>query len=150
MGQRTRGHQRAARCVVALSAVACHRSVTAPREQSKMADVAAAVAQTAAAVTGQKAPLATDYTKGHYIGFDTHTYPGTAVMKAWKQTPGSPYKWVGFYLPAPCHSDTSWVGKRDTIQRLGWGIAIVYVGQQTWGKTPRNLTSAQRDALRKQ
>jgi hypothetical protein len=115
-----------------------------------MADVAAAVAQTAAAVTGQKAPLATDYTKGHYIGFDTHTYPGTAVMKAWKQTPGSPYKWVGFYLPAPCHSDTSWVGKRDTIQRLGWGIAIVYVGQQTWGKTPRNLTSAQRDALRKQ
>jgi hypothetical protein len=114
-----------------------------------MADVAAAVAQTAAAVTGQKAPLATDYTKGHYIGFDTHTYPGTAVMKAWKQTPGSPYKWVGYYLPAPCHNDKSWVGKRDTLQQLGWGIAIVYVGQQTWGKTPRSLTSAQRDALRK-
>ena len=26
----------------------------------------------------------------------------------------------------------------------------MYVGQQTWGKTPRNLTSAQRNALRKQ
>ena len=135
-------------CCAALTVVACH-AATAPREKSKTADVAAAVAQTAAAVTGQKAPLATDYTKGHYIGFDTHTYPGTAVMKAWKQTPGSPYKWVGFYLPAPCHNDTSWVGKRDTIQQLGWGIAIVYVGQQTWGKTPRTLTSEQRDALRK-
>ena len=67
-------------------------------------------------------------------------------MKAWKETPGSPYKWVGYYLPAPCHNDESWVGKRDTLQQLGWGVAIVYVGQQTWGKTPRDLTSAERDA----
>lgn len=43
---------------------------------SKIADVAAKVAQVAAAVTGQTAQLADDYEKGHYVGFDTHTYPG--------------------------------------------------------------------------
>jgi hypothetical protein len=112
--------------------------------------MAATVAQTAAKITGQSAPMATDYTKGHYIGFDTHTYPGTATMKAWKNTPGSPYRWVGFYLPsAPCHDDKSWSGKRDTLTQMGWGLAAVYVGQQTWGKTPQNLTSEQRDAVRK-
>src|SRR4051794_15646979 len=71
----------------------------APGERSDAADVAASVAQVAAAVTGQKAPIADAYEKGHYVGFDTHTYPGTATMKTWKHTPGSPYSWVGYYLP---------------------------------------------------
>src|SRR4051812_4210566 len=123
---------------------------TAPvhEEPSKVADIAAKVAQAAAAVTGQDAKLANDYEKGHYVGFDTHTYPGTKTMKAWKETPGSPYSWVGYYLPSPCHADRSWIGKRDTLTAMKWGIAIVYVGQQTWGKTPRPLTPAQRAALR--
>ncbi len=117
-------------------------------QESKVADVAAKVAQAAAAVTGQQAKLANDYEKGHYVGFDTHTYPGTATMKAWKNEPGAPYSWVGYYLPSPCHADKSWTGKRDTLSAMGWGLAIVYVGQQTWGKTPRTLTPAQRSALR--
>jgi len=155
MQQRTRGIGRgsriawAARLGIGLGLAACQTSVTGPPERSKLADVTATVAQTAAAMTGQTAPMATNYTKGHYVGFDTHTYPGTAVMKAWKDTPGSPYKWVGYYLPSPCHDDRSWVGKRDTLQQLGWGVAIVYVGQQTWGHVPRTLTPTQRDALRK-
>jgi len=115
-----------------------------------MLDATAKFAQAAAAVTGQKARVADDYEKGKFLGFDTNTYPGTATMTAWKNTPGSPYKWVGYYLPAPCHNDRSWEGKRDTLIQMGWGLAAVYVGQQTWGKTPRNLTSAQRAALRKQ
>src|SRR5678815_4605473 len=53
-----------------------------PEEPSEVADIAAKVAQAAAAVTGQDAPLANAYEKGHYVGFDTHTYPGTAVMRA--------------------------------------------------------------------
>lgn len=121
----------------------------ARENESKVADVAAKVAQVAAAVTGQTAELADDYEKGHYVGFDTHTYPGTATMKAWKHTPGSPYSWVGYYLPSPCHGDRSWIGKRDTLSSIGWGMAIVYVGQQTWGKTPRNLTPAQRATIKK-
>ena len=125
------------------------QSVEDSSEESVIADVAAKVAQAAAAVTGQEAPMANQYEKGRYVGFDTHTYPGTAVMRTWKDTPGSPYKWVGFYLPSPCHADKSWSGKRDTLQEMGWGLAVVYVGQQTWGKTPRPLSLARLEALRK-
>jgi hypothetical protein len=114
-----------------------------------VADAAAKVAQAAAAVTGQDAPVANDYEKGKYVGFDTHTYPGTAVMRTWKETPGSPYSWVGYYLPSPCHADRSWIGKRDTLIAMGWGLAAVYVGQQTWGRTPRALSSSQLAALHK-
>jgi hypothetical protein len=32
---------------------------------------------------------------------------------------------------------------------MGWGVAVVYVGQQTWGKAPRKLSPAQAEALRK-
>jgi hypothetical protein len=70
-------------------------------------------------------------------------------MQAWKQTPGSPYKWVGYYLPSPCHANKSWVGKRDTLIAMGWGLAAVYVGQQTWRKTPRVLSAQALAALRK-
>jgi hypothetical protein len=56
-------------------------------------------------------------------------------MRAW-QTADKPYKWVGYYLSAPCHTDSSWEGKRDTLSSMGWGMAVIYVGQQTWGKTP--------------
>jgi hypothetical protein len=56
-------------------------------------------------------------------------------MQAWHDD-GS-YEWVGYYLPStPCHRDASWSGKRDELSRMGWGLAVVYVGQQTWGKTP--------------
>src|SRR4051812_36723144 len=149
-----RGHLAELAMAGLAGAWACGSS-TAPVEpaavnekRSAVADVAAKVAQAAAAVTGQDAKLANDYEKGHYVGFDTHTYPGSATMHAWKQTPGAPYSWVGYYLPAPCHNDKSWVGKRDTLRAMGWGIAVVYVGQQTWGKAPRNLTTAQRAAIR--
>ena len=64
-------------------------------------------------------------------GFDAYYYPGDAALRAWR-APASPYRWVGFYLPAPCHRETSWSGKRAAIEALGWGIAVLYVGQQTW------------------
>ena len=74
-------------------------------------------------------------TSGRHLGFDTSTYPGDEAMQAWRDD-GS-YEWVGYYLPsAPCHRDASWSGKRDDLSRMGWGVAVVYVGQQTWGKTP--------------
>ena len=68
---------------------ACGASTTEPA-QSKFATVTADVAQAAAAMTGQNAPMADAYTKGRYVGFDTHTYPGTPVMRTWKETPGAP------------------------------------------------------------
>src|SRR5262245_28033351 len=72
---------------------------------------------------------------GPYLGFDTSDYPRDAAMQAWRDHAG--YDWVGYYLQAPCHKDGSWTGKRDTLEAMGYGVAVVYVGQQTWNKVPR-------------
>jgi hypothetical protein len=87
------------------------------------------------AVTTASANIAGDLSSGPHLGFDTFAYPGDAAMRAW-QTADQPYKWVGYYLSAPCHTDSSWEGKRDTLSSMGWGMAVIYVGQQTWGRTP--------------
>ncbi len=92
--------------------------------------------------------MANDFAKGRFVGFDTHTYPGTMTMQAWKNAPGAPYSWVGYYLPSPCHANASWTGKRDELQKMGWGLAVVYVGQQTWGKTPRPMPPSAQAALK--
>jgi hypothetical protein len=63
-------------------------------------------------------------------GFDTYYYPGDPAMRAWREA--SPYSWVGYYLPAPCHRETSWQGRRAALQAMGWEIAVLFVGQQTW------------------
>jgi hypothetical protein len=68
-------------------------------------------------------------------GFDTSIYPGDATMSAWRQ-PASPYEWVGYYLQAPCHRDASWMGKRATLTTMGWGLAVLFVGQQTFDGVP--------------
>lgn len=70
-----------------------------------------------------------------FPGFDTGIYPGDATMRAWAR-PNSPYHWVGYYLPAPCHRDTSWSGKREALATMGWGTAVLYVGQQVWEGIP--------------
>jgi len=90
----------------------------------------------AAAVATASANIADDLTDtGPHLGFDTFAYPGDDAMRAWL-TADKPYRWVGYYLSAPCHNDDSWEGKRDTLADMGWGMAVIYVGQQTWGKTP--------------
>lgn len=68
-----------------------------------------------------------------HLGFDTNIYPGDAAMDAWQRS--GEYEWVGYYLEAPCHKDDSWSGKRKRLTQTGWGLAVVYVGQQTWGQT---------------
>jgi glycoside hydrolase-like protein len=70
-----------------------------------------------------------------YAGFDTSIYPGDAAMRAWLK-PNSPYEWSGYYLAAPCHKDPSWSGKRATLQTMGWGLAVIFVGQQTFDGVP--------------
>jgi hypothetical protein len=63
-------------------------------------------------------------------GFDTRHYPGDDAMKTWREA--SPYKWVGYYLQAPCFTNTSWTGKRASLSTAGWGLAVVYIGEQDW------------------
>jgi hypothetical protein len=87
------------------------------------------------AVASASANIAADLSEGPHLGFDTFSYPGDEAMRAWL-TADKPYRWVGYYLPAPCHNDDSWEGKRETLTKMGWGMAVIYVGQQTWGRTP--------------
>ena len=85
---------------------------------------------------------------GRHLGFDTYAYPGDKVMRAWRAS-GSPYEWVGYYLPqAPCHKGVTWRGTRERLLEMGWGIAVVYVGQQTWDGTPSDYTTTYRTSTR--
>ncbi|MGH7463837.1 MAG: glycoside hydrolase domain-containing protein, partial [Longimicrobiales bacterium] len=68
-------------------------------------------------------------------GFDTRDYPGNAAMRAWFGS--SPYRWVGYYLPAPCYTGTTWTGRRAALRDIGWGFAVLYVGEQDWRATGR-------------
>lgn len=130
-------------------AIGCGKAATEPAEREAVANAAAKVAQVAAAVTGQDAPIAEEQLGGKHLGFDTYTYPGDKTMRAWKEAPGAPYRWVGYYLTSPCHKGTTWNGKRQLLTDMGWGLAAVYVGQQTWGRTPRRPSAKQLARMQK-
>jgi hypothetical protein len=90
-------------------------------------------------VTGAISRIAPQDTSGPHLGFDTYSYPGDAAMAAWRDE-SVPYEWVGYYLKAPCHRDDSWLGKREKLEQLGWGVAVIYVGQQTWSGSAKKRT----------
>ena len=69
-----------------------------------------------------------------FAGFDTSVYPGDHNMTAWKQS--SPYGFVAYYLAAPCHHSSSWMGRRSALVAMGWNLLPVYVGQQVAGVSP--------------
>lgn len=99
----------------------------------------------AAAACGDAAPTEppTQPDPGYdgYPGFDIAVYPGDAALTAWR-FPTSPYHWVGLYLTAPCHRDATWEGQYKKVTALGWGTALVYVGQQDWAAIPDIVPNA--------
>jgi hypothetical protein len=103
--------------------------------RASVADASARVAIAAAAISGQDALVANEVAHPSYLGFDTGKYPGDDAMRAWR-TGNSPYSWVGYYLKSPCHQDDGWMGKRETLTAMDYGLAVLYVGQQTWGRRP--------------
>ncbi len=119
--------------IVAFCAAAACGDASSTR--ASIASVSAGIAEAAAAATGQHAILAEEVNGGRHLGFDTGRYPGDRAMLAWRSG-GSPYEWTGYYLPSPCHPDEGWSGKRETLTSMGYGLAVVYVGQQTWGRLP--------------
>jgi hypothetical protein len=126
---------RTLRNAIALAIAALSASIEAPRlahqplraATVELADVSSAIGdaveQVASNVTGG----------GSHLGFDTNIYPGDKAMAAWKQS--GDYEWVGYYLKAPCHGDSSWSGTRERLVNQGWGLAVIYVGQQSWVKS---------------
>lgn len=90
------------------------------------------------AVSDASDNITSDLRAGKHLGFDTYAYPGDQAMKAWREDDDARYEWVGYYLPsAPCHKGDSWSGKRERLASMGWGVAVIYVGQQVWSGTPR-------------
>ncbi|MGH7627049.1 MAG: glycoside hydrolase domain-containing protein [Gemmatimonadaceae bacterium] len=82
-----------------------------------------------------------------YPGFDISHYPGDAALAAWR-FPASPYHWVDYYRYAPCHRDSTWMGSYDTVKAMGWGTAVLYVGQQDWSMIPSSMRRARRSFAR--
>ena len=76
--------------------------------------------------------------RADFVGFDTHTYPGTADDEGVEEHAGLAVQ-VGRLLSAVALSRRQFVDRQARhAAAMGWGVAIVYVGQQTWGKTPRD------------
>jgi hypothetical protein len=77
-----------------------------------------------------------------HAGFDASGFPGTSKMATIKSTTN--FEWCGFYLgPTPSHPDAGWMSHRADLVGQGWGIAPLYVGQQTTGPGSHNVTKAQ-------
>jgi hypothetical protein len=79
-----------------------------------------------------------------FAGFDSGVYPGDEQMQAAAST--LPYGFCGYYLTAPCHPGSSWMGTRARLVALGWKCLIIYVGQQVPGVSPchrSTLTASQ-------
>ncbi len=114
---------------IALGLVAVAASLTGNRVFDAPAEGVSKV------ITQTVANIAKNVEPGKHLGFDTYSYPGDETMLAWRDE-SVPFEWVGFYLPAPCHKETSWSGKRERLMNMGWGLAVIYVGQQTWGSVP--------------
>lgn len=132
---------KALRNLLALAVAAVSASLEAPRlTHASLASATDELANAPAAVSTAVKRVAENVTATH-LGFDTNVYPGDDAMNAWKRS--GTYDWVGYYLPAPCHKDDSWSGRRRHLLDNGWGLAVIYVGQQTWGK---RLTDASRSA----
>jgi hypothetical protein len=107
-------------------------SFEAPRlAHQPLSSATVELADASAAVDGALERVVSNVS-GSHLGFDTNIYPGDRAMDAWR-TSGD-YEWVGYYLKAPCHSDGSWSGTRQRLLDKGWGLAVIYVGQQTWGR----------------
>jgi hypothetical protein len=128
--------------LIAIAAISA--SLAAPRIADHSLNVATAeLAGPSSAIDSAIEHVArnvTQHAAASHLGFDTNIYPGDRAMDAWKRS--GEYEWVGYYLQAPCHKDTSWSGARTRLSQSGWGLAVIYVGQQTWGRRFDPVTGA--------
>lgn len=119
--------------------------------RSTLCAVALAAVALAVAACGEAGPTTAPSTVtvdsiAVFPGFDIANYPGDAAMSAWRY-PSSPYRWVGYYLAAPCHRDVTWANRYAALTTMGWGVAAVYVGQQDWTQIPSATIAARLDAV---
>jgi hypothetical protein len=126
-------NKRAVRNAITAVIAALSASIEAPRLVHQPLERAPLeLADASSAISDAVEHVASNVNASH-LGFDTNIYPGDDAMVAWKRS--GEYEWVGYYLKAPCHGDNSWSGTRERLVDQGWGLAVIFVGQQTWGKT---------------
>jgi hypothetical protein len=125
--------KRAVRNLLMLVVAAASASLEAPRLAHRPLQAATAELIDVPDATADVVTHVASTASSSHLGFDTNVYPGDKSMDAWKRS--GEYEWVGYYLSAPCHKDNSWAGKREHLVDNGWGLAVIYVGQQTWGQS---------------
>ena len=125
--------KRALRNLLTLLVAAASASLEAPRLAHAPLSQATVELVDAPDATADAVTRVASTVSSSHLGFDTNVYPGDNAMDAWKRS--GEYEWVGYYLSAPCHKDGSWAGKRQRLVDNGWGLAVIYVGQQTWGQS---------------
>lgn len=76
-----------------------------------------------------------------YAGFDRADCPDMMMMARLRRETN--LVWCGFYLPAPSQRGSTWIGKREPLAKLGWGLAPIFVGQQTTGPGAKTVTAQQ-------
>lgn len=76
-----------------------------------------------------------------YAGFDRADCPDLTVMSRLRY--GSNFSWCGYYLKAPSQPGVTWKGKRSALLAQGWGLAPIFVGQQTIGPGSHTVTADQ-------
>lgn len=123
---------RTIRNILVFTVAAISASFEAPRVAREPLSVATADLVAAPTAIDSAVSTVASNVRSSHLGFDTNVYPGDGAMNAWKRS--GEYEWVGYYLKGACHSDGSWSGKRARLTSNGWGLAVIYVGQQTWGK----------------
>lgn len=140
--------KRTLRNAISMVIAALSASIEAPRlVHAPLSSAPAELADVSSAIDDAVEQVASNVTDGgRHLGFDTNIYPGDKAMDAWKQS--GEYEWVGYYLKAPCHSDNSWSGTRERLVNQGWGLAVIYVGQQTWGKNVSQANATKPSAAR--
>lgn len=76
-----------------------------------------------------------------HAGFDRADCPSIDMMsRLIKETN---LVWCGYYLKAPSNSGKGWAGKRAILKAQGWGLAPIYVGQETVGPGSHVVTGPQ-------
>ena len=100
------------------------------------------------AVTGQDAPLADDPERARTSASTPTPFPATRRCARGRKHRARRTAGLATTCPSPCHKDESWVGKRQMLVDMGWGLAVVYVGQQTWGTHAEAAHAREAAALR--
>ena len=64
---------------------------------------------------------------GTYLGIDRNDYPGDSTMATVRKT----FAFTGYWLNDPPGArSNSWAGKRDALQRMGYGFLLLFNGRE--------------------